>query len=342
MTSAEAGSGDPRPRALTGDRPTGPLHLGHLVGTLQSRVSLQETHKAFVLVADLHMLTTRLDGFGDIETNIREDVLGNLAVGIDPNKTTIYLQSQLPQTAELFLYFAMLVTVSRAQRIPTLKDKLRELRIARPSYGLLGYPILQAADILLMKAGIVPVGPDQVSHVELAREIARSFNERFAPVFPAPTALVTRGGTLPGTDGSPKMSRSLGNTINLFDDEETVRAKVMGMYTDPSRIRATDPGHVEGNPVFAYHDAFNADRDEVADLKARYVAGQVGDVEVKKRLVVALNSVLAPIRQRRRDLLAENPSVVEDVLRSGAKQARNEAADTMTTVRAAMQLDAFE
>jgi len=342
VTSTKAGSGDRRPRALTGDRPTGPLHLGHLVGTLQSRVSIQETHKAFVLVADLHMLTTRLDGFGDIETNIREDVLGNLAVGIDPNKTTIYLQSQVPQTAELFLYFAMLVTVSRAQRIPTLKDKLRELRIARPSYGLLGYPILQAADILLMKAGIVPVGPDQVSHVELAREIARSFNERFAPVFPAPTALVTRGGTLPGTDGSPKMSRSLGNTINLFDDEETVRAKVMGMYTDPSRIRATDPGHVEGNPVFAYHDAFNADPDEVADLKARYLAGQVGDVEVKRRLVVALNSVLAPIRQRRRDLLAENPSVVEDVLRSGAKQARNEAADTISTVRAAMQLDAFE
>jgi tryptophanyl-tRNA synthetase len=171
------------------------------------------------------MLTTRLDRLGDIETNIREDVLGNLAVGIDPNKTTIYLQSQVPQTAELFLYFAMLVSVSRAQRIPTLKDKLGELRIARPSYGLLGYPILQAADILLMKAGIVPVGPDQASHVELAREIARRFNERFAPVFPVPAALVTGGGTLPGTDGSPKMSRSLGNTINLFDDEETVRAK---------------------------------------------------------------------------------------------------------------------
>jgi tryptophanyl-tRNA synthetase len=342
VTSAESDSGDRRPRALTGDRPTGPLHLGHLHGTLQSRVALQETHKAFVLVADLHMLTTRLDDFGDVETNIREDVLGNLAVGIDPNKTTIYLQSHVPQTAELFLYFAMLVTVSRAQRIPTLKDQLRQLRIARPSYGLLGYPILQAADILLMKAGIVPVGPDQASHVELAREIARSFNERFAPVFPAPTALLALGGTLPGTDGSPKMSRSLGNTINLFDDEETVHAKVMKMYTDPSRIRATDPGHVEGNPVFAYHDAFNTDPTEVADLKSRYVAGRVGDVEVKRRLVVALNSVLAPIRQRRHDLLAENPSIVEDVLRSGSKQARSEAAETLDTVRSAMQLDAFE
>jgi tryptophanyl-tRNA synthetase len=263
-------------------------------------------------------------------------------VGIDPDRTTVYLQSQVPETAELFLYFAMLVSVSRAQRIPTLKDKVRELQIARPSYGLLGYPILQAADILLMRADTVPVGRDQASHVELAREIARSFNERFAPVFPVPTALAGRGGTLPGTDGSPKMSRSVGNTINLFDDEETVRAKVMAMYTDPSRLRATDPGHVEGNPVFAYHDAFNPDTDEVAELKARYVGGRVGDVEVKKRLVNALNSLLAPIRLRRRDLLAGNPSIVEDVLRSGTMQARSEAADTMSRVRAAMRIDAFE
>jgi tryptophanyl-tRNA synthetase len=335
------GPGDHRPRALTGDRPTGPLHLGHLVGTLRNRVSLQETDRTFVLVADLHMLTTRLDALGDIETNIREDVLGNLAVGVDPAKATIYLQSQVPETSELFLYFAMLVSVARAQRIPTLKDKLSEMRIARPSYGLLGYPILQAADILLMRATTVPVGPDQASHVELAREVARTFNARFAPVFPVPTALAPSRGTLPGTDGSPKMSRSVGNTINLFDDEATVRAKVMAMYTDPSRLRATDPGHVEGNPVFAYHDAFNPDADEVADLKARYVAGRVGDVEVKKRLVAILDAVLSPIRQRRGDLLAANPSIVEDVLRSGAKQARIEAADTLRQVRAAMQIDFF-
>ncbi|HET9345875.1 MAG TPA: tryptophan--tRNA ligase [Candidatus Limnocylindrales bacterium] len=341
-TSRSTGPRGDRPRALTGDRPTGPLHLGHLVGTLRSRVSLQETHRTFVLVADLHMLTTRLDGLGQIETDIREDVLGNLAVGLDPAKATIYLQSQVPETAELFLYLGMLVSVSRAQRIPTLKDKIRELRITRPSYGLLGYPILQAADILLMRADVVPVGPDQASHVELAREIARSFNGRFGPVFPVPTALAPRGGTLPGTDGSPKMSRSVGNTINLFDDETTVRAKVMAMYTDPGRLRATDPGHVEGNPVFAYHDAFNPDPAEVADLKARYVAGRVGDVEVKLRLVAALDSVLSPIRQRRRDLLAEKPSIVEDVLRSGAKRARREAARTMREVRAAMHLGSFE
>jgi tryptophanyl-tRNA synthetase len=331
-----------RPRLLTGDRPTGPLHLGHFVGTLQNRVSLQDTHDTFVLVADHHMLTTRLDHLGEIEANIRDDVLGNLAVGLDPDKATIYLQSRVPETTELFLYFAMLVSVSRAQRIPTLKDKLRELQITKPSYGLLGYPILQAADILLMRADVVPVGPDQAPHVELAREIARSFDERFARIFPVPIALAPKTGTLPGTDGSPKMSRSVGNTINLFDDAETVRTKVIGMYTDPRRLRATDPGHLEGNPVFAYHDAFNPDVDEVADLKARYVAGRVGDVEVKRRLVAALNTFLDPIRQRRGDLLAENPTIVEDVLRSGATRARREAAETIRQVRTAMQIDYFE
>jgi len=341
-TRPASGPDDRRPRALTGDRPTGPLHLGHLVGTLRNRVSLQETHDTFVLVADLHMLTTQLDGLDDIAPNIRDDVMGNLAVGVDPDRATIYLQSQVPETAELFLYLAMLVSVARAQRIPTLKDKVRDLHIARPSYGLLGYPILQAADILLMRADAVPVGPDQESHVELAREVARSFNGRFAPVFPIPSAVAPAGGTLPGIDGSPKMSRSLRNTINLFDDEDTVSEKVMAMYTDPTRLRATDPGHVEGNPVFAYHDAFNPDRDEVADLKARYVAGRVGDVEVKRRLIGVLDSVLSPIRRRRRELLAENPSIVEDVLAAGQKRARIEAVETIRRARAAMRIDWFE
>ena len=333
--------GTRRPRVLTGDRPTGPLHLGHFVGTLQNRLRLQDTHDTFIVVADDHMLTTRLDRLGDIEVNIHEDVLGNLAIGVDPDKATIYLQSRVPQTSELFLYLAMLVSVARAQRIPTLKDKLREMRLAQPSYGLLGYPILQAADILLVKGELVPVGPDQLAHVELAREIARGFNERFAPVFPIPAALAPKGGTLPGTDGAPKMSRLIGNTINLFDDAETVREKVMAMYTDPTRLRATDPGHLEGNPVFAYHEAFNPDLDEVADLKDRYVAGRVGDVEVKQRLVVALDAFLDPMRQRRRELLAENPSIVEDVLRSGTARARIEAAETIGQVRTAMQIDYF-
>lgn len=341
MNSNEPSQHDPRPRLLTGDRPTGPLHLGHFVGTLDDRVRLQRSHDTFVLVADHHVLTSRLDHLGEIEANIREDVLGNLAVGVDPNEVTFYLQSRVPETAELFLYLGMLVSVSRAQRIPSLKDKLREMRIERPSYGLLGYPILQAADILLMKAGTVPVGADQASHVELAREVARTFNQRFAPVFPAPTALVPARGVLPGTDGAPKMGRSADNTIDLFDDSQTVHTKVMSMYTDPNRRRATDPGRVEGNPVFAYHDAFNADADEVADLKKRYVDGRVGDVEVKQRLVLALNAFLGPIRQRRHDLLRENPSIVEDVLRVGGARARTEAARTIREVRSAMQLDYF-
>jgi tryptophanyl-tRNA synthetase len=287
------------------------------------------------------MLTTRLDRLSEIEANIREDVLGNLAVGVDPGKATIYLQSRVPETAELFLYLSMLVSVARAQRIPTLKDKLREIHVAKPSYGLLGYPILQAADILLVRGELVPVGPDQLAHVELAREIARGFNERFAPLFPVPNGVSPKSGTLPGTDGSPKMSRSVGNTINLSDDANVVRAKVMSMYTDPTRLRATDPGHVEGNPVFAYHDAFNPNADEVADLKARYVTGRVGDVEVKERLVAALNAFLDPIRQRRIELLAENPSIVEDVLRSGTARARSEAAQTLRQVRTAMHIDYF-
>jgi tryptophanyl-tRNA synthetase len=231
--------------------------------------------------------------------------------------------------------------VARTQRIPTLKDKLREMHLTQPSYGLLGYPILQAADILLLKGDVVPVGPDQVAHVELAREIARGFNERFMPVFPVPEGLAPTSGTLPGIDGSPKMSRSVGNTINLFDDPEVVRAKIMSTYTDPTRLRATDPGHVEGNPVFAYHDAFNPDTDEVADLKDRYVAGRVGDVEVKQRLAAALESFLDPIRQRRSDLLAANPSIVDDVLRSGTARARTEAAQTLAQVRTAMHLAYF-
>lgn len=223
-------------RLITGDRPTGPLHLGHYVGTLANRVSLQSNFETFVLVADYHMLTTDLDRghLSGIEANIREDVLGNLAVGLDPRKATIYLQSQVPETAELFLLLSMLPSLPRLRRIPTLKDKLNETGLAEPSYGLLGYPVLQAADILLLKGDLVPVGPDQSSHVELAGELAHKFNTSFAPVFPSPRALIPTGGTLPGTDGRPKMGRSTGNGINLFDAPEVVVAKVMSMYTDRS------------------------------------------------------------------------------------------------------------
>src|SRR5216110_3497446 len=211
-----------RKRILTGDRPTGKLHVGHYVGTLANRVRLQDEYETFLLIADYHMLTTRLDKLAEIEQNIRDDVIDNLAVGVDPEKVTYFLQSLVPQIPELHLYFSMLVSVPRVQRIPTLKEQLRDHGLAQPTYGLLGYPVLQAADILIVKGDLVPVGRDQESHVELTREIARRFNELFAPIFPLPESLIPDGGMLPGTDGSGKMGKSLGNPIFLTDDSKTV------------------------------------------------------------------------------------------------------------------------
>src|SRR2546430_2179166 len=288
-----------RKRILTGDRPTGKLHLGHYVGTLANRVKLQREYETFLLVADYHMLTTRLDNLEEIGENIRDDVLDNLAVGVDPDAVTIYLQSLVPEVTELHLYFSMLVTVPRAQRIPTLKDQRRNHNIPQPIYGLRGYPILQAADILCVKGDLVPVGRDNESHVEITRETARRFNELYGPVFPVPESLIPEEGLLPGIDGREKMGKSLGNAINLSDDTQTVRDKVKRMYTDPNRIRPTDHGRVEGNPVFVYHDRFNADVAEVNDLKERYRTGKVGDVEEKERLFSDLEKFLAPIGTRR-------------------------------------------
>ncbi len=329
-----------RKRILTGDRPTGKLHLGHYVGTLANRVKLQREYETFLLVADYHMLTTRLDNLDEIGENIRDDVLDNLAVGVDPDAVTIYLQSLVPEVTELHLYFSMLVTVPRAQRIPTLKDQMRDHNISQPSYGLLGYPILQAADILCVKGNLVPVGRDNESHVEMTREIARRFNELFAPVFPIPESLIPEEGLLPGIDGKEKMGKSLGNAINLSDDTEAVREKVKRMYTDPNRIRPTDPGRVEGNPVFVYHDRFNPDLAEVNDLKERYRAGKVGDVEVKEKLFVAIEKFLAPIRARRARFSAD-PKIVDRILEEGSARAREEARKTLHEVRSAMHLDYF-
>src|SRR6266511_1717751 len=261
-----------RKRILTGDRPTGRLHVGNYVGTLVNRVKLQDEYETFLLVADHHMLTTKLDGLSEIQQNIREDVIDNLAVGVDPEKVTYILQSLVPQIPELHLYFSMLVSVPRVQRIPTLKDQLRDHGLAQPTYGLLGYPVLQAADILIVKGDLVPVGRDQES-------------------------LIPDMGLLPGIDGREKMGKSLDNAIYLGDDPKTVEKKVMSMYTDPNRVRADMPGRVEGNPVFVYHDTFNPDKAEVDDLKSRYREGKVGDVEVKRKLVAAMEKFLAPIRE---------------------------------------------
>ena len=327
-----------RKRILTGDRPTGPLHVGNYVGTLANRARLQDEYETFLLVADHHLLTTKLEGLAEIEQNIRDDVLDNLAVGVDPEKVTYVLQSLVPQIPELHLYFSMLVSVPRVQRIPTLKDQLRDHGLSEPTYGLLGYPVLQAADILVVKGDLVPVGKDQESHIELTREVARRFNQLFGPVFPEPQSLVQP--LLPGTDGREKMGKSLDNAIYLTDDPKTVERKVMSMYTDPKRIRATDPGTVEGNPVFVYHDTFNRDKAEVEDLKRRYREGKVGDVEVKRKLLATLEAFLGPVRARRAEFAAK-PRIVEEILAAGSERARREATETLHEVRHAMKLDYF-
>jgi tryptophanyl-tRNA synthetase len=327
-------------RLLTGDRPTGPLHLGHYVGSLENRVRLQDEYQCFFIIADLHVLTTAYEDPTPIRDNVRELMLDYLSVGIDPAKSTIYLQSLVPQVAEIALLFGMLVSVPRLQRIPTLKDVMRDLKLETASLGLLSYPVLQSADILCVRGEVVPVGKDQSSHVELTREIARRFNNLYGEVFPEPEAIIGRVPTLPGTDGKAKMSKSIGNAIYLSDDEKTVEKRVMSMYTDPTRLRATDPGHVRGNPVFAYHDAFNPDKAEVASLKRRYRAGKVGDVEVKRKLASALNEFLGPIRERRAEL-AQQPGLVERVIEEGSTRAREETAATLDAMKKAMHLDYY-
>ena len=330
---------DPRwKRMLTGDRPTGPLHLGHYVGSLQMRVGLQDKLECFVLIADLHVLTTRTHDLEEIGHNIRDVVLDYLSVGIDPQKTTIYLQSLVPEVLELFWLFMPLVSVPRAQRIPTLKEQVRDLKLETASMALLAYPVLQSADILMVKGDVVPVSRDQTSHVELTREIARRFNQTYAPVFPEPDSPI--GPLLIGTDGQAKASKSIGNVIFLSDDAQTVEDKVRSMYTDPNRIRADIPGRVEGNPVFVYHDAFNDDRAEVEDLKGRYQQGKVGDVEVKLKLAAAINRFLDPIRERRAGL-AQRKTLVDEIIQQGSARAREECRRTLAEAREAMGLTYF-
>ena len=326
-------------RILTGDRPTGRLHLGHYVGSIKARVALQHEYETFLLIADLHMLTTKntRQDIEQIDENARQMVIDYLACGIDPNLVTIYLQSAVHETYELNTLFQNLVTVPRLERLPSLKDMARAAHKEEMPYGLLGYPVLQAADILLPRAHLVPVGKDNLAHVEITREIARRFNRMYGEVFPIPEALVPETGTLVGTDGQAKMSKSLGNAIMLSDDAKTVRKKVFSMYTDPNRIRADIPGRVEGNPVFIYHDIFNPNKEEVEDLKARYRAGKVGDVEVKEKLTIAINHFLDPIRERRAAIEADS-GFVDEVIYQGTLRMREEARDTILLVKKAMGL----
>ena len=327
-----------RKRILTGDRPTGILHLGHFVGSHRQRLALQDQYECFFLIADLHMLTTKPDkeSILKIADNARAIVLDHLAIGIDPEKATFYLQSAVHEIYELQLLLSSLITVERLQQLPTIKDMANAAGLEQIPYNLLGYPVLQSADILMPRAHLVPVGKDNESHVELTRQIARRFNNAYGEVFPLPEPYVM-GGTLVGTDGQAKMSKSLNNAIFLSDDARAVEKRVMGMYTDPNRISADVPGTVEGNPVFAYHDEFNPNKAEVEDLKERYRAGRVGDVEVKEKLTIALNNFLEPMRERRAKY-EEDRGYVDHLLVTGTERARLEAQETLREVKKAMGL----
>ena len=322
-------------------RPTGRLHLGHLVGALGNWVPLQDKYDCFYFVADWHALTSDFADTAQLTSYTYENVADWIGAGLDPEKSTFFVQSLIPEHAELYLLLSMVVPVPWLERVPTYKEQQENLTDRDlSSIGFLGYPLLQTADVSIYDARWVPVGEDQVAHLELAREVVRRFNHVFgagSDVLVEPKPLLTPFGRLPGLDGDKKMSKSLGNTIHLSDTPEEVVKKVRQMYTDPKRVRADIPGTVEGNPVFIYHDAFNPNKDEVDDLKARYRAGKVGDVEVKTKLANALNAHLAPIRERR-DAVLSKPDRLREILFEGSKRAQKVAAGTMERVRDAIKI----
>ena len=328
-------------RILTGDRPTGRLHLGHYVGSLKNRVALQDQYECYFIIADLHVLTTKpaKEDILNLRDNIREMMLDYLACGINPHKATIYLQSATPAVYEMNLIFEMLVSLNRLTGLPSLKEMARNAHMDADSvpFGLIGYPVLQTADILMPRAHLVPVGKDNEAHVELSRDIAWRFNQYYGEVFPLPEALLSDVPTLIGIDGKGKMSKSANNAIYLSDDAKTVEKKIKGMYTDPNRVHAHVPGTVEGNPVFIYHDVFNADRAEVEDLKTRYRQGTVGDVEVKSKLIAVINGFLEPIRELRREF-EEDKGLVEQIIYEGTQKMIEVSNATLKEMRSAMGL----
>ncbi|MBF6613558.1 MAG: tryptophan--tRNA ligase [Chloroflexi bacterium] len=328
-------------RILTGDRPTGALHLGHYVGSLANRVKLQHEYDTYIIIADVQALTDNFDNPQKVRDNIVEVAMDYMAVGLDPNVATFFIQSLVPQIAELTVFYSNLVTVARLERNPTTKDEMREKGMEdNVTYGFLGYPVSQAADITVVNAHLVPVGEEQRPHIELTRDIVARFNNIYGPTLNEPEALIGQVGRLPGTDGVNKMSKSLNNAIFLKDDPKTVERKVMSMYTDPTRLRATDPGHVEGNPVFSYHDVFNPAIEEVEEMKRLYRIGGIGDVAVKRSLAKALNDFLDPIRERRAEYEA-NPRYVHEVLMEGTRKTRKVGDETLRMVREAMKIDYY-
>ena len=325
------------PRVVSGMRPTGKLHLGHLVGALRNWTALQEKYDCFYFVADWHALTSEYSNTGPITGYALDNVADWIAAGVDPERSTLFVQSLVPEHAELSLLLSMVVPIPWLERVPTYKEQQEQLAERDLStLGFLAYPLLQTADVAMYDGRFVPVGEDQVPHLELSREVIRRFGQFYGDVLVEPQPILTPVPRLPGLDNR-KMSKSYGNTIDLGDDEDTIVKKVRQMYTDPKRIRADIPGTVEGNPVFMYHDAFNPDVAEVDDLKARYRAGAVGDVEVKTKLARALNASLAPLRERRQELL-RHPDRIREIVVDGSRRARSVAQETMARVRDAMRL----
>jgi tryptophanyl-tRNA synthetase len=324
-------------RVVSGMRPTGRLHLGHLVGALKNWAALQDQYDCFYFVADWHALTSEYASTSEIAANAIDNAADWIAAGVDPERSTLFIQSLVPEHAELYLLLQMVVPVPWLERVPTYKEQREQLAEKDLStVGFLGYPLLQTADVALYDGRFVPVGEDQVAHLELSREAIRRFHQFYGEVLVEPQPLLTAMPRLPGLDNR-KMSKSYGNTIDLTDDDDAVTKKVRQMYTDPKRVRADIPGTVEGNPVFMYHDAFNPDAAEVEDLKTRYRAGAVGDVEVKTKLARAMNATLAPMRERRGEVMAR-PERVREILIEGSRRARGIAHVTMERVREAVKL----
>lgn len=333
-------------RVLTGDRPTGKLHLGHFVGSIENRLKLQieaEKNKTdiYYMVADVQALTDNADKPEKVRSAVLEVALDNLACGMDPKITTMFIQSQVPEIAELTVFFLNLVTVSRLKQNPTVKSEIKQKGFGENvPVGFLAYPISQAADILSFKATLIPVGNDQLPMLEQTNEIVDKFNRLYGELFPRIKPLVSANSRMPGIDGKAKMSKSLGNAIFLADSEKEIEQKVMQMYTDPNHIHLADPGEVKGNVVFTYLDVFDPKKKEVAELKKQYKKGGLGDVVLKKRLSSVLNEVLTPIRERREEL-ARNPKHVMDILEAGTKEARQTAKATLAEVREHMKIDYF-
>ena len=325
------------PIVLTGDRPTGPLHLGHYVGSLANRLRLQEQYEQFIMIADVQALTDHYKRAGEIPHNVFNVVLDYLSVGIDPEKSTIFIQSLIPELFELTTYYLNLVTVSRLERNPTVKTEIKQKGMERQvPTGFFIYPISQAADITFIKARYVPVGEDQLPMIELTNEIVRSFNRIYqSDVLCEAEAIIPKVARLPGIDGREKMGKTMGNAIFLSDDSQTVKEKVMRMYTDPHHVRVEDPGTVEGNTVFTYLDVFDPDHEKVHELKEHYRLGGLGDVAVKKYLYEVLENFLAPIRERRA-YYEQRTDYIHAILREGTEKTRAHAQETMREVREAM------